>query len=442
MLEAMGDGEKWAVRGLPGVMLLWANMHGGYILGDVFIGAYLVSGLIRRRAGRAFMISCLSAMALSLLNPNGATAFTLTLVSLFGGGVSRYGSQIVELQSVFSHGSVAGVLRSLPFLALLGGISIISFILAIPFVKRMRPVHVVLFVMGILMFYVSMRFLIFFVVLASMCTAVNHRLLMDGLSRRTGNSIVLVWPRKAVPALAVMAALGCSWFFASTAMRTSGLPSGPYYRSVTENAARFMHDNGLRGRIFNEHDAGGELIWWLYPELKPFTDGRALSLKGFEQFRLAMDKPLTRSETSGRKYLYQDVLDGNDIRMALLPGADKVSGTTIALSMVLLQDPDWSVVYADLNMILYMRQTPETQAFIGEHRKPEAVAYQNMLALGTQALRSGHARMMPGLPMTMSLAHKGLGNKDEALFWIDRYLSMRPQDRYAIKFREEILNMP
>jgi tetratricopeptide (TPR) repeat protein len=50
--------------------------------------------------------------------------------------------------------------------------------------------------------------------------------------------------------------------------------TGVHEGMLPMNAANFIHENKIAGRMFNSYAAGGYLIWRLWPEHKVFIDGR------------------------------------------------------------------------------------------------------------------------------------------------------------------------
>lgn len=63
-------GERRALWPLPGLMLLWTNLHGGYGLGLAVIGVFAVEAvLLRRTVARAFVLTLIVAFVATLIDP-------------------------------------------------------------------------------------------------------------------------------------------------------------------------------------------------------------------------------------------------------------------------------------------------------------------------------------------------------------------------------------
>jgi hypothetical protein len=80
---------------LPPLMVIWANAHGGYVIGAALICCYLIReaallsrGQTVRNESLRFMSVCFIAVLLSLLNPNATESYIRTF-KLFSGSVSK-----------------------------------------------------------------------------------------------------------------------------------------------------------------------------------------------------------------------------------------------------------------------------------------------------------------------------------------------------------------
>lgn len=63
-------GERRALLVLPAILLLWTNLHGGYALGLVIVGAFAAEAILRRRAdARAFALTGVICGLATLVDP-------------------------------------------------------------------------------------------------------------------------------------------------------------------------------------------------------------------------------------------------------------------------------------------------------------------------------------------------------------------------------------
>ena len=67
-LEALRAGKIWPMFFLPPVMLVWSNVHGGFVAGLGAIGVYAGFALVRREKFRRFLVVALACGAATLVN--------------------------------------------------------------------------------------------------------------------------------------------------------------------------------------------------------------------------------------------------------------------------------------------------------------------------------------------------------------------------------------
>src|SRR2546421_600314 len=71
LLYSARAGSRRALIAIPPLILLWANLHGGYAIGIALVLAFTVEALIRRRPVLApFAIALVASVALSYLDPD------------------------------------------------------------------------------------------------------------------------------------------------------------------------------------------------------------------------------------------------------------------------------------------------------------------------------------------------------------------------------------
>jgi hypothetical protein len=435
LLENARDGRRWALCGVPLLMLLWANLHGGYVLGVMFIGAYLLPALFRFKARRGFVIAGAAAVVLSAVNPNGWAAF-LSAAAMFVEAESlAYWQGIVESQSILTHASLGGIARRLPFLTATAGISLLSYAVYLRNWRRMRVEHALLFVLVFLMGLNSIRYIIFFVQVAALVTGTNLSQAVEPLLRRERLRRAVAW---AVLPMALLVSADLGW----RGLKQSAFRSGVLHVAGMAGAADYLERNGIRGNTLNHYDHGGYLLWRLHPRVMVFSDGRALSFQGFKLFDQVVNQPYAPLRPPyDMTPLYGGVSDRYNVNVAVMPGCDRVSGVTLPLSYALLTDDDWEVLYADAEAIIFMRKLPGTRAFVEARAIPRSEGYRNILSMARAALREGHAHMVPGIRFSLAIGYMGIGERQEALRWMSEYLRMVPNDARALRLLEEMRNM-
>lgn len=436
VLEDLLEKRKLAYAALPLLMLLWGNMHGGFLLGDAVIIIYLVSAVLGRSADKGFYLACGSSILLSFANPNGFSIVS-SFLALFSPAYRQYVSSISETQSIFSHSSLEGIFRDLPYLSGLGLLTIVSLLPAIVR-KKMRKEVFFLVLLAFVMGYKAIRFIPFFTCIASFTAAVNIQTFLDGpfcskLYARFSGKLKPVFF-----SLFVAATVFFAWSFSSSASERSGLTSDFPFATGYQGAADFLLASGLKGNVFNDYNQGGYLIWRLSPEFKIAIDGRNLQNEVFSMYREVVDSPLLPLSRYDAVPVYKAFFDGFKINFVLISGCDAVSGFPIALVPVLSHDPAWALVYADRYALVFMRGTAINDYSLSTHRLPSSVAFDNMIAIAEDASHDHHARMMGEWKRSLAIAYYEKGEGEKALYWINEYLAQRPRSGPAIDLKLQI----
>jgi len=443
-LEMLNERRKWTFFAIPLLMIVWSNMHGGYIFGDIIIIVYLAGSLLARTANKTVLVVTTAALLLSGLNPNGYNALLVSLP--FAGPLLeslQVASQqhieplldsITEMQSLFKHAKLSGIIQSVPFFIGLVVVSLASFLANIKNRKKIKIEHLILYVVVLVMGLRSIRFIVFFVTVASFLTVANLKLFFENASLPR-----LVASKKIHGAATIILVLAISVNHVTAGIATTGLVNNDPYSHTYEGAVTFMRENRLQGNVFNDFTAGGYLIWRLTPDIKVFIDGRVLNHSAFEVYRTAIDYPETIPEGMHAPF-YELALSQYYINYVLLPGCDKTSGTLIKLAPVLLADPAWTLIYADDNVLLFKRNLSVYKTVQRQPAVPKERAYQQILSLARQAAQEGHARSMPNWMLSLAVAYEGLGEKAEASRWLDEYQRLVSEDPYAAALKRKIGN--
>jgi hypothetical protein len=436
LMEMLRQDKKWAYWSLPPLMVVWANLHGGFVLGDVIIAIYCIGAAVSGSANRKLYLVSAGAILVSGINPNGYTVFfslpfITPLISLLNieslQSVKDAASSINELQSIFSHASIPGIIRRLPYFTALFALSLVSFALNIKNARQFRVEHVLLYVLVFLMGLSSIRFIIFFTLIASFITAINLKGFWETVAKEK-----FLLTRNVAAIVFLVATLIVSVRFVQAGIATTALTTDQLFVSPYEKAADFIKANNLKGNMFNDYNAGGYLIWRVAPEVKTFIDGRGLYRKLFDAYRAVVDYPLENSN-------YVMALHYFKIDLVLISGCDKVSGTLIKLVPALLADRNWSLVYVDGEALVFMRNTQDNGELLKKLAVPKERAYSNIYTLAKYASTSGHAARMSNWKLSMAVAYEGVGDTREAKRWIDEYLRQSPGDSYGIALRERLL---
>jgi hypothetical protein len=239
---------------LPAMMVLWANLHGGFLLGFFVIGGFGGVALLRRDWARVriYMLAGLGCFVATFINPLGWHIYDGSAATL-GHFVQAY---ITEWQSYYQNmsmpESIPGIIYVLIFVAL-----------ELCFFKNSCPVEARLMswlflLLGIYQF----RYMSFFFLFSTVPLALHLDRL---LPKRLDNLQV----QKALLAAGVMGACALPL----TYLRAK--PGFEMPHMLSEQDARYLQTHFPRARLLNHWNAGGLLIFYTRGSVPLFVDGRA-----------------------------------------------------------------------------------------------------------------------------------------------------------------------
>ena len=250
---------------LPILMLLWVNLHGGYVLGLALIFLFAVGIILDAIWGRedrpaaaprvkTLALALLACLLVVPLNPNGLALYTYPFQTLHSSAMQ---AGIMEWRSPDFHSPMFYPLAALLFLTI-----------AVLALSPSRPMasEILLFVFFGLAALRSMRNLPFFALIAApllgrylVFPALRQPLIPERLHRILKLSAIIL-------AAALSAQFVSSRFAQTLQMEKARFPL---------RASAFLDQQNLPAPIFNSYDFGGYLIWKLYPRYHVYIDGRA-----------------------------------------------------------------------------------------------------------------------------------------------------------------------
>lgn len=329
---------------LPCLMLLWVNLHSGYAIGLIVIGAYWfaafaegIAFLVRRqraknsleaepalspRNTRALLIVLALVFLAVLVNPNGARMFIYPFETLTSPAMQRY---IQEWFSPDFHQT-----EWLPFAFL-----IVS-LLATTLLARARVplAHILLLCALGLLALRSARNIPLFVLVA---IPVLSAQLAAWIPLRASNTPT---PRP----LRIINRVIVAAFALGALLRVGGVLSN---QAAVERekfpaaAVEWIQQNRPAPNIYNSYGWGGYLIWKLYPDYLVYIDGRA-DVHGDAFIEDFLE--IYRASAG-----WENKLAEKDVRLVLLePDAP--------LANALANDAQWTRVFSDEHSALYQKK--------------------------------------------------------------------------------------
>jgi hypothetical protein len=337
------------------LMVLWANLHGGFLVAFLFIGIALLA-LLGEAAMTRKPQPVLSAAALGLVGAASAVASLLTPYTyrLLASVAEPQASPLQQslIQEWLSPDFHALAFR--PFeamvLALLAGLAL----------ARPRPYEVLLAVSTLALALQSARHIPIFI---AACTPILVRLLGELWRRWSGERgwrLPRTSPDARLAAVTAIALLGLGTFVAVAVQRRLA-----EQQAVTQGTYPVAASNWLAAhpevgaRMFNSYGWGGYLVYRFYPEpqRRVFVFGEA-TLMGDDQLKRYADVESIRPD-------WQEQLDAAGVDYV-------VFNRSAALSNALAVDPGWRKVYEDRVAVIYVRAPggqPETGASYRSNRQ-------------------------------------------------------------------------
>jgi hypothetical protein len=326
---------------LPILMILWVNLHGGFIIGFVLIALYLAGNLISSTAATRKPFPLALALAgcflASLVNPYGyhILLFPLNLVSN-----EFLMNHITEYLSPNFHSILP--FRYLVFLAIA------------LFALSKSPFDVIELALVLLFLHMALysaRYIPLFAIVTSPILMRHAESLIDG----SGGKIVKYFKvRSEGIALIDASSNAYLWAIVAGLAVFVAIANGKIQFQFDERvsprtALEFLRKENLKGNMFNNETFGDSVIYTAWPEYKVFVDGR-FDVYGAPRMRDYVNVVFLSPG-------WQNVLDKYDINFVF-------ETATSPLSVLLMERKDWHLVYADKFANIFVRNTTANRELI------------------------------------------------------------------------------
>ncbi|QEM68872.1 hypothetical protein FO488_12370 [Geobacter sp. FeAm09] len=344
-LEKLQDGGAIRAWLLPASMVLWVNLHGGYVVGIFLVFLYLAGNLslyfvdrtqwvavARQRVALLLKILGL-ALAAALLNPLGYKIFLFPFQLALDKTLM---DSVQEFLSPNFHESQ--MLKYLLFI-----------LVAVPVVSRrkMSPVHLFLILFFLNMALYSVRYTpLFALILLPIVTC--H--LDIGMEEHFPRIARFFRGREATVASVEALARGRLWPVLMTLAITVAIVSGrvsygfdPKIKPVA--ALEFLQRERIPGNVFNNDEFGDVMIYALPGQYQVFIDGR---LDMYHSAGILKDYFKVTTLQAG----WEKVLDKYAVGWVFFD-------TNSVLARFLQAMPGWRLVYSDKVASVFVRNSPE-----------------------------------------------------------------------------------
>ena len=352
LLDAYQYDDKNYLYFLPPIMLLWVNLHGGFMAGFILIGVYLLGNFVQfllsegvdnkrwRRKTKLLGLTLFVCLIVSLINPYGyhMLLFPFKLMS----NKFIMGS-VMEFLSPNFH-------ESMPFTYLL-------FLMITIFAISRVSLNIIEFVLIILFTYMalySVRYIPLFAVISAPILLRQADIILEKMGGRFSEFL-----KNKSKSIAAMDASSKGHLWPVTAVLvviifvTYGRIEYQFDKKVKPvDAVEFLKKENLTGNMFTNGEFGDYIIYSAWPQYKVFFDGRA-DVYGEERMKDYFK--LARIETG-----WDRVLSKYNINWVI----DNANST---LSYFFLERRDWKLIYADKVANIFVNNTPQNQSLIRKY---------------------------------------------------------------------------
>ena len=377
---------------IPFIMLFWANMHGGYIVGIIIIFLYCVSELAKygfKKMGRPLpsialkylLVGSACTVLVSFLNPNGYDIFPF----LIEFQRSAYKNLVTEDKSLFYAFTIGKFSPEIVIFVILAIIGTISLLINI---KRLDLTDVLLFSFFTVWGSATFRVIAFSAPVLILFTARYLKIFMNrtGLVRffqRIDTIKARLTGLKSSTAESVLY-IAASLFLAYVLITGNAFKPGVEYHRYPTGAVKFLKAHRIAGNMLNPYDWGGYLIWALYPDYKVFVDGRGLIEEiVFQNINMIYPHHRFFFGMPEWKALFQayhiDFFVGSSV--------GEFSGKLMPIVPKLVDDVAWHLVYFDNNSFIFVRDNPENADIIQKFDMPKEWVWNEVI---TEAERKMH----------------------------------------------------
>ncbi len=419
---------------LPVLMLLWANLHGGFIVGVAMILAFMTTELVKVVMGRSafsnkekkiFFIVSLISIGASCLNPNGFLAFQIALSSKYAPfyeGIEEYASPFFLARNQLmpaDYGFFVALLL-FPLILILRN-------------RKFNVTHLILLLAFAVAGCSAGRYTVYFGVIASLVLGNELSLWL----KEHGEKFLL--ERKSLNIAISSIMLVSSALYCWGMVNPNVLNMRESRWTVSKKAADFIEKNNIKGNVLNDMANGGYFAWRLYPRLKNFIDTRGLNytvMREYSWIATATESVYTPTLPAGKVPIWKRLIEHYKINVIVFNPLG-VYGDIIRIIPKLLDDDQWVPVSVDVMAIVFVKNVPENRDVIEKYRKPKDDVYN--MAIMRAIIAGQHYKDNPRYLVSLAEIFLKMGKKDDAIKAYRYAMQRMPGDNSLKERLEELL---
>ncbi|HIJ87638.1 MAG TPA: hypothetical protein HPP97_08125 [Desulfuromonadales bacterium] len=315
-------------------MLVWANSHGGFLLGLILLACILLAETVKfihprllPLSGREYAIlgtSISAAILISFVNPS--HIYSLEMVLPAKDANSFIYTSILEFSSLYECFKSAGGYE--PIIALCT--YIFAVIVAFQSRDRLNITWLALIVLLGYMGFSHVRYYPFFLICVSLFALQYVDAGKIGKAGKTAVALFFI--------AVVSTSLAKTPENLDRVLKYGWVPAS--YFPV--KSCDYINANGMNGNVFTTLDWGGYVLWRLSPQQKIYIDGRQLDPSRSWEYFYNMDN-------------WKKIFDKYDIRVVITPVMDELFKPA-SLKQALDADPGWRLVNTGNNGAVFVRK--------------------------------------------------------------------------------------
>jgi len=464
---------------IPPLMMLWANMHAGFVFGIAVIVIYTLAEAsklfvdksvfgrpLEKKSVLILSVTALAAVFFSYINPdfNGQILTTLEshtnkdLVNMIYGINREYTSPVQEMSIYYGNRLSTSI-----FFCLLGFVSIVS-LLNVARTKSADVTVFALIVFSSVAALTAVRYIPFFIATA---LPLSRHYSFFKSAAFPGKWIASDIPRglaegsfQFIRKYLIYILLVAFYIFAIVFGLKDYSRILSYDRSdYPEDAANFLLENKIASNIFNQFNKGSYLLWRLYPHYRLFNDTRFIDLDAVKDtdaiahaveysgqpfnVSLAMALSALVPENLGRlkivsesrvspqnlKPLWKKLLEQYKIDLIVHEACEQFTKEIYTLTLRLIKDDEWTLIYLDGKMLIFVRNNEKYSGIIKKYRLPKELIYDEIILETMPLVSRGPTVSTPYSSLAFAFVMKGEDKKAEKMS--DAALELNQNDLVA-----------
>ncbi|MEW6418231.1 MAG: tetratricopeptide repeat protein [Nitrospirota bacterium] len=443
--------EGKSIYFLPVLMLLWANLHGGFILGVLIIFTFTFSEFLKYLLNTKFGIPKISSLTkeklrtlillsiisniISLINPNSYKTFLIPIIterSIFATIEEYHRPMLYEYHAYWL--MLVMVIIAILILIKTKHLDLtelfLSVIVALPSLRSIR--YIIFFALGT---GVSLAYSMTYTAIIFKEWGPIKRLLNTNVAKIITNPPLSPFSSPLTKGGYRGVKGGRGWIFSLlfmfvsltilVKMTISGdvLQFDMGEKRYPSGASEFIQKNKIPGNMFNTYNWGGYLVWHLYPDYRVFICGRTLNETAFFHYGQILK---AEKGTDPAMPLWEKLLDAYNVNFILISAVSS-NGNIIPLVDMLYVSSNWELIYADGKSMIFLKAIPDNQGIIHRYQLSKERINNEIISECEQGIKDTPATW--GYYETLGYMYMKKNRLNEALLMFQKYLSMNPNNK-------------